>query len=160
MENMENLMKKEDEKQSYPLARAYLGRVNVAEQKVKRLEMRIENMRLLLTGTSIQLSDMPRSDSPDQEKMATLYAEIDALEREKTQAEEEVAEIRIEVGRLICKACKPNNQQILILLYLQHSSWKEITEKLKICRSNCFQMRNDGLEDLEQFLKKHKNEDP
>ena len=159
MENMENLMKKEDEKQSYPLARAYLGRVNVAEQKVKRLEMRIENMRLLLTGTSIQLSDMPRSDSLDQEKMATLYAEIDALEREKAQAEEELNEIRMEVGRMILKACKPNNQQILILLYLQHSSWKEITEKLSLNRTTCFQRRNDGLEDLERFLESHKLED-
>ena len=159
MKLMENAMKKEDEQQSYPLARAYLGKVKTAEQKVKLLEMRIENMRLLLTGTSVQLSDLPRSDSPDQEKMATVYAEIDELEREKAQAEEEMAEIRMETGRMICKACKPNNQQILILLYLQHSSWNEITEKLSLNRTTCFQRRNDGLEDLERFLESHKPEE-
>ena len=152
---MENMMKKKHEIMSYPMARAYLGRVKAVEQKVKLLEMRIENMRLLLTGTSVQLSDMPRSDSPDQEKMATLYAEIDELEREKAQAEAEAESIRIEVGRMICRLSDPLAQKVLMLYYLEHLNWRAVTENAHLCISQVYQHRDQGYAELEKSLTEH-----
>ena len=104
-------MRKQETNQ-YPAARAYLDRVRQADFKVRRLEMQISNLKQLLTDRSVHLTDMPHSDSPDQQQMQTVFAEIDSLEREKAQAEAEAEAIRIEVGRMICKLSNPYSQEV------------------------------------------------
>ena len=152
---MENSKTTKNGKQEYPLAKAFLERVREAERKVSSLEMRIENLRMLLTGRTVQLSDMPHSDSPDQEKMATLFADIDELEREKAQAEAEAEAIRIEVGRMICRLSDPLAQKVLMLHYLEHLNWRAVTEKSHLCISQVYQHRNQGYAELEKSLTEH-----
>ena len=84
-------------KSDYPMACEYLGRVRQADRHVEWLRERVANMRMLLTDTSVHLTDMPHSDSPDQQKDQTIQAEIDEMEREITEAEASARDIRQEV---------------------------------------------------------------
>ena len=155
---MGNMVNREDAtvvtngRKAYPVAKAFLEQVWIAERKVKMLEIRIENLRMLLTGSPIQLSDMPRSDSPDQERMATLYAEIDELEREKVLAEKEQAAIRMEVGHAICQLSDPLAQTVLMKYYLDHLKWNQIVDKAHICLSQVYYHRDWGYAEMEKTL--------
>ncbi len=71
----------------YPVACEYLGRMRDAERHVDWLRQRVANMRMLLTDTSVHLTDMPHSDSPNLKKDQAIHAEIDAMEREIAEAE-------------------------------------------------------------------------
>ena len=74
-------------KHDYPAACAYLGRVRDAERHVEWLRERVANLRMLLTDTSVRLTDMPHSNSPGLQKHETLHAEIDEMDREIAAAE-------------------------------------------------------------------------
>ncbi len=140
------------EKSGYPLAKAFLERVREEERKVSGLEMRIENLRMLLTGRTMQLSDLPRGDSPDQQRMQTVFAEIDTLEREKAQAEAEAEAIRIEVGRMICRVSDPSAQKVLMMHYLENMQWIDIAGKIGYCRNHVYRIRARGYAEIEKML--------
>jgi len=152
MENRESTDIREFGKKSYPAARTFLERVRIADRKVEDMTMRIENLRMLLTDRSVHLSDMPRGSSPDQQRMQTVFAEIDELEREKAQAEAEAEVLRIEVGRMICRVSNPYSQKVLMLHYLENKQWSDIGSEVGYGRHQVYRARNAGYAELEKML--------
>ena len=140
-------------KYEYPVACEYLGRVREAERHVDWLRQRVENMRMLLTDTSVHLTDMPHSDSPDLQKHETLHAEIDELEREIAEAEKAKDDIRIEVGRIVCRLSDPLSQRAIIYHYLQGLSWRETAVQMKFSQTQVYRFRDAGYAELEEMLK-------
>ena len=140
-------------KMTYPLAQKYLGRVREAERKVEQMEFRKANLRMLLTDTSVHLSDMPRSDSPDPQRHQTIHAEMDALEREIAAARQELEKIREETGMMICRLSRPTTQRVMLLYYFQNKrSWLEVAQELGYSKAQVFRYRNRGLAELEKML--------
>lgn len=140
-------------KYDYPVACEYLCRVREAERHVAWLRQRVENMRMLLTDTSVHLTDMPHSDSPDMQKHETLHAEIDELEREIAEAEKAKEDIRIEVGRTVCRLSDPIIQRVLILHYLDGKRWKDVAVAIKYSVPRTHQFRDMGMKELDQLLR-------
>ena len=140
-------------KSDYPIACEYLGRVREAERHVDWLRQRVMNLRMLLTDTSVHFSDMPHSDSPDLQKHETLHAEIDELEREIAEAEKAKEDIRIEVGRTVCRLSDPLSQRAIIYHYLQGLSWRETAVKMKYSPMQVYRYRDAGYAELEEMLK-------
>ena len=103
----------------YPLACAWLNRIREAERKVERIRQRIANLRMLTTDDSVHLTDMPRGSSPDQQKLATLMAEIDESERELAEAEIALKAIRKEIVNTVNSLDNELLQKILIFRYIQ-----------------------------------------
>ena len=139
-------------KHDYPAACAYLGRVRDAERHVERLLERVANMRMLLTDTSVHLTDMPHSDSPDLQKYETLHAEIDEMEREIAAAEIAKQETISEVSRTLIRLQDPLGQRALILYYLEKKRWTEVAEKMQFSIAQTYRFRDAGLAELEELL--------
>ena len=99
---------------AYPAALTFLGRYQTARRKVEWLRRQIFNLRRLTTDTSVHLTDMPHCDSPDQQKLLTILAEIDDLERQIPEAEREAERIRLDIGAGISRI---ENQVIQDILY-------------------------------------------
>ena len=138
---------------AYPTACEYLGRVRQADRRVEWLRERAANMRMLLTDTSVHLTDMPHSDSPDLQKHETLHAEIDELEREIAAAEKATQEVRVEIGITISRMTDPISQRIMILYYLQNKSWQEAAQEIRYSKAQTFRYRDEGYAELEEMLK-------
>ena len=137
----------------FPAAQEYLGRIRKAERHVKWLKERKDNLQMLLTDTSVHYSmDMPHSESPDLQMHETLHAEIDALEREIQEAELEAAEIKLEVGRTVCKLSNPVIQKALLYYYLDGKHWTDVAEKIQFSIAQTYRFRNAGLAELEKML--------
>ena len=139
-------------KSGYPMACEYLSRVRESERNVERMKERVLNLRMLLTDTSVHLTDMPHSDSPDLQKHETLHAEIDALEREIENAEATAVDIRLDVGRTVCRLSDPMSQRVLLLHYLEGMKWKEVAEKIRYSVPRVYQLRDAGIQELDQML--------
>ena len=140
-------------KYNYPVACEYLGRARDAERNVQRMRERLINLRMLLTDTSVHLTDMPHSDSPDLQKHETLHAEIDALEREIAAAEKTVVAVRTDIGITISRMSDPISQRIMILYYLQNMSWQEAAQEIRYSKAQTFRYRDEGYAELEKMLK-------
>jgi len=136
----------------FPEVCDFLKQVKKAEQRVEHLEQRIENLRLLTTDTSVHLSDIPHSPSPDQQKLLTLLANIDELERELKQAKQEALERRLLVGNIICQISDPISQKILILHYLNHRSYSAISKTIGCGLTYIYRLRDVGYAELEELL--------
>ena len=152
MENREGTDIRGFGKKSYPAARTFLERVRIADRKVEDMRMRIENLRMLLTDRSVHLSNMPRGSSPDQQRMQTVFAEIDELEREKAQAEAEAEAIRIEVGQMICRVSDLLSQKVLMMYYLEGRQWIDIGSEIGYCRHHIYRVRDKGYAEIEKML--------
>ena len=139
-------------KSGYPMACEYLGRVRDAEQNVERMKERVLNLRMLLTDTSVHLTDMPHSDSPDLQKHETLHAEIDEMEREIAAAEIPKQETISEVGMMLTRLQDPLGQRALILYYLEKKRWTEVAEKMQFSIAQTYRFRDAGLAELEVLL--------
>ena len=143
-----------NETQAYPLACACLDRIREAEWKVERIRQRIANLRMLTTDDSVHLSDMPRSSSPDPQKLATLMAEIDEAERELQTAESELENIRKEVVNTVNKLDNNLLQKILLLRNIQKMNWLDIATEIQYARSHTFRLYEQALAALEEYLRK------
>ena len=110
------------------------------------------NLRMLLTDTSVHLTDMPHSDSPDLQKHETLHAEIDELEREIAAAEKTKQDVRTEIGMMLTRLKEPLGQRALILYYLEKNRWTEVADKMQFSIAQTYRFRDMGLAELEALL--------
>ena len=140
-------------KTGYPAACEYLGRVRAANRHVEWLRDRKANLQMLLTDTSVHYTDMPHSDSPDLQKHQTIQAEIDEIERQITAAEASAAEIRLEVGRTVCRLSDPVVQKALILHYLDGKYWTDVAGVIRFSIAQTYRYRDAGLAELEKLLR-------
>jgi len=138
---------------NYPVAQEYMGRVRDAERKVEQLEYQKANLRMMLTDTSVHLSDMPRSDSPDLQRHQTIQAKIDTLEQEIAAARQERKKTREETGMMLCRLSRPVTQRIMILYYFHpNRSWKEVANELGYSKAQVLRYRDEGFAELEKLL--------
>ena len=140
-------------KSGYPMACEYLGRVRDAERNVERMKERVLNLRMLLTDTSVRLTDMPHSGSTDLHKHETIYAEIDEMEREIAAAEITKQETISEVSMMLTRLQGPLGQRALILYYLEKKRWTEVAEKMQFSIAQTYRFRDAGLAELEALLR-------
>ena len=61
-------------------AKEFLGRVGRIERRLTWKKTQVESLRTLATGCSAQISDMPRSDSPNLQRLETLVCKIADLD--------------------------------------------------------------------------------
>ena len=142
------------ESKAYPLACAWLNRIREAERKVERIRQRIANLRMLTTDDSVHLTDMPRGSSPDQQKLATLMAEIDESERELAEEEIALKAIRKEIVNTVNSLDNELLQKILIFRYIQKMEWQDIATEIQYARSHTFRLYDQALAALEKHLRK------
>lgn len=145
--------KKEEQLRRYPRSIALLDRIREKKSKVDLLRQRVSLLRLLTTDTSAHLREAPGSDSPDQQRIATLLSEIDGMEREIAAAEREVRLARLDAGVAISRICEPRAQKVLQLYYLEDKSWGSIAEEMSYSKTAVFSFREIGMTELENLLR-------
>ena len=137
-----------------PLARGYLDRARKAKIQVNLLKQRIMNLRMLTTDTSVHLTENRiQNDSADKNKLLTLTAQIDEMERELEETKEALENIRLEIGIMICRLNDPFIQRVLIMHYLDYKSWRAIAREIGYSHAQIFRYRDAGLAELEEILK-------
>jgi len=142
----------------YPRVQALMDRLRAAELEVNHLREKTDLLRMLTTDTSMHLTGMPRSGSPDQQRILTALAEIDELERKLPIAEEAFQSIRLDAADILCRVTHPIGKKVLMMYFFEHKNWRTIVSEIHFARSVVFRYREKALEEMEAILKAEEEE--
>ena len=76
--------------------REFLERVRVLRRGIKRKQGKIRFLREMATSTTATIPDMPRSDSPNLQRMETVLCKAADLERELAEDKATLAAVKEE----------------------------------------------------------------
>ena len=126
-------------------AKEFLGRVGRIQRRIKWKKAQVEQLRELATGCSAQISDMPRSDSPNLQRLETLVCKIADMDAEIKQDEIALADAKIELALMICRVPNAGQQQVLTERYVNMRSWNNISEETGFSISYVYRLHENAL---------------
>ena len=135
-------------------ARDYLNRVHRMERKLRWKREQITALREMATSATMRISDMPRGDSPNLQRMESLVCKITDLEREALAEAAALEAARIDTALMICNLQNEQHQQLLTERYLRSRGWKEIADAMGYSLSHMFRLHEDALCHMEALLAK------
>lgn len=133
-------------------ARAFLSRLRRQSHRLNLKRGQVQALHDLATSATAQISDMPRSDSPNLQRLETLVCKIADLEAEIQQESVELEAVRLETALMICRLHDPIYQRLLTLRYIDNRKWSEIMDELGYSRSRVYEIHEDALCAMEKLL--------
>lgn len=133
-------------------AKEFLGRVSRIKRRLKWKKSQVETLRELSTGCTAQISDMPRSDSPNLQRLETLVCKIADMEGAIKRDEAALGDAKIELALMICRVPNENQQSVLTERYMNGQSWSGVMDSVGISRSRVFAIHEDALCKVEALL--------
>ena len=107
-------------------AKEYLSQVMYIDQRINSKLEQVTRLRESVTNCTATLSDMPRPDSPNKQRMEETICKIVDLEREINEDIDRLVDLKAEARRAINAVSDPDQQLILELRYLCFKSWEQI----------------------------------
>ena len=135
-------------------ARDFLNRVHRMDRSLMWKKEQIVALREMATSSTSRISDMPRSDSPNLQRMEMLVCKITDLEREVEGDCMELEATRIDTALAILKLPNVQHQQLLTERYLLSRGWQDIANILGYSMSHVFRLHEDALCSMQALLTK------
>ena len=130
----------------------YLMQIPEADEKVRKLETRVNNLRMLATDNARYLNGPIGHGQPDYDKTGTLMAEICDAEEELAEARSVDLRIREEVGKTICRIENRDAQDVIFMRYMKGMKWDEIAAEKIFSVQRVYQLRRIGINEMERIL--------
>ena len=130
----------------------YLGQISEADERVRKLEMRVNNLRMLATDNARYLNGPIGHGQPDYDRTGTLTAEICDAEEELAESRSAAYRIREEVGRTICRIENRDAQDVIFMRYMKGMKWDEIAAEKIFSVQRVYQLRRIGIEEMERVI--------
>lgn len=106
----------------------FLGRVRKLRNGIENKMLRIETLRDMATSTTAAVSDMPRSDSPNLQRMETVLCKVADLESEITQDRAAMETAKAEITAALSELEDYREQQALYGRYVECNAWAAIAK--------------------------------
>lgn len=106
----------------------FLGRVRKLRNGIENKMLRIETLRDMATSTTAAVSDMPRSDSPNLQRMETVLCKVADLESEITQDRAAMETAKAEITAALSELEDYREQQALYGRYVECDAWAAIAK--------------------------------
>ena len=127
----------------------YLMQIPEADEKVRKLETRVNNLRMLATDNARYLNGPIGHGQPDYDRTGTLTAEICDAEEKLAEARSAAYRIREEVGRTICRIENGDAQDVIFMRYV-----KNIAREKMFSVQRVYQLRRIGIGEIERITEK------
>lgn len=133
-------------------AKEYLQQAFRIDQRINgKLEM-VARLRESATKVTSNISDMPRSSSPNLQTMETTVAKLVDLEEEINRDVDALVDLKREIMQTIGQLEKPEHQMILESRYLCYKSWEQIALEMNVQIRWVYRLHGRALSALEQKL--------
>ena len=133
-------------------AREFLEQVRRLRNEIEDKERRIEMLRDMATSTTGRMSDMPRSDSPDLQKMESVLCKVTDLEREVAGKRIALAAAKERVTTALCELEDYKEQRVLFARYIECRAWSSIAEETGYGRSSMYRYHDAGVAHIAKAL--------
>lgn len=106
----------------------FLGRVRKLRNGIENKMLRIETLRDMATSTTAAVSDMPRSDSPNLQRMETVLCKVADLESEIAEDRAAMETAKAEITAALSELEDYREQQALYGRYVECNAWAAIAK--------------------------------
>src|SRR5699024_2640651 len=111
-------------------AKEYLSQAMHIDQRINSKLEQVTRLRENAANCTATLSDMPRPESPNKQRMEETICKIVDLEQEINADIDRLVDLKAEARKAINAVTDPDQQLILELRYLCYKSWEEIAEEI------------------------------
>ncbi len=129
-------------------AKEYLSQAMYIDQRINSKLEQVTRLRENATNCTATLSDMPRPDTPNQQRMADTIGKIVDLEREINEDIDKLVDLKAEARRAINEVGDPVQQLILELRYLCYKPWLEIAETIGYSEATVYRLHGEALKNI------------
>ena len=129
-------------------AKEYLSQVMYIDQRINSKLEQVTRLRENVTNCTATLSDMPRPDSPNKQRMEETICKIVDLEREINEDIDRLVDLKAEARRAINAVSDPDQQLILELRYLCYKPWNEIMTELGYSEATIYRLHGEALKKI------------
>lgn len=126
-------------------AREFLGRARELRREIENKQRRIQTLRDMATSATGTMSDMPRSDSPNLQRMETVLLKAADLEMEVAGDMARLDEIKQEITAAVCEMPDYREQQALYFRYVDCLPWAEISTQTGFHRRTLMKWHESGM---------------
>lgn len=130
----------------------FLGRVRKLRNGIENKMLRIETLRDMATSTTAAVSDMPRSDSPNLQRMETVLCKVADLEREIAQDRAAMETAKAEITAALSELEDYREQQALYGRYVECNAWAAIAKDCGFHIRTVQRQHDAGIEHLAVLL--------
>mgnify|MGYP000803648811 CR=1 FL=1 len=129
-------------------AKEYLSQAMHIDQRINSKLEQVTRLRENATNCTVALSDMPRPDSPNKQRMEETICKIVDLEREINEDIDRLVDLKAEARRVINAVSDPDQQLILELRYLCYKPWNEIMTELGYSEPTIYRLHGEALKKI------------
>ena len=129
-------------------AKEYLSQAMYIDQRINSKLEQVTRLRENVTNCTAALSDMPRPDSPNKQRMEETICKIVDLEREINADIDRLVDLKAEARRVINAVSDPDQQLILELRYLCYKPWNEIMTELGYSEPTIYRLHGEALKKI------------
>ena len=129
-------------------AKEYLSQVMYIDQRINSKLEQVTRLRENVTNCTATLSDMPRPDSPNKQRMEETICKIVDLEREINADIDRLVDLKAEARKAINAVSDPVQQLILELRYLCYKPWLEIMAELGLSETSIYRIHGEALKNF------------
>ena len=131
----------------------FLGRVRKLRNGIENKMLRIETLRDMATSTTAAVSDMPRSDSPNLQRMETVLCKVADLESEIAQDRAAMETAKAEITAALSELEDYREQQALYGRYVECNAWAAIAKDCGFHIRTVQRQHDAGIEHLAVLMK-------
>ena len=129
-------------------AKEYLSQAMHIDQRINSKLEQVMKLRETAANCTATLSGMPRSDSPNTQKMAETVNKIVDLEREINADIDRLVDLKAKARETINQVSDPDQQLILEMRYLCCRPWQEIAERLGYSEAWVYKLHGEALKKI------------
>ena len=129
-------------------AKEYLSQAMYIDQRINSKLEQVTRLRENVTNCTAALSDMPRPDSPNKQRMEETICKIVDLEREINADIDRLVDLKAEARKAINAVSDPVQQLILELRYLCYKPWLEIAETIGYSEATVYRLHGEALKNI------------
>ena len=129
-------------------AKEYLSQVMHIDQRINSKLEQVTRLRENAANCTATLSDMPRPDSPNIQRMEETICKIVDLEHEINADIDRLVDLKAEARKAINAVSDPVQQLILELRYLCYKPWLEIAETIGYSEATVYRLHGEALKNI------------
>ena len=135
-------------------AKEYLSQAWNIDRRINDKVAHVSQLRDMAMNVSAVISDMPRSPSPNNQRMETIIARLTDTEDEINADIDRLINLKLEIMNTIWQVEDAKACAVLERRYHSFKSWEEIAADLNVSVRWVHKIHGKALEDVEKILKK------
>ena len=135
-------------------AKEYLSQAWNIDRRINDKLAHVAQLRDMATNVSTVISDMPRSPSPNNQRMENIIARLTDTEEEINADIDHLVSLQLEIMNTVWQVEDENAQMVLERRYHSFKSWEDIAADMSVSIRWVHKIHAKALDDVEKILEK------